>query len=405
MRVLEFLGPLGAAELSSSGVLFASGAHSDTFWRSAYDEQRRLEATLPFGFQAEEVVDLHHRLQDVELLAEGADGRLGNSVWRRRFARRWGLDCAQASRRARLRRELAAHGLELRSDSALCDHYIREGGRSLPGGLHRVVSTMVEMDFFFRETSYVSQRKEVADEIFRRARRDAREAFLAGEENALRVENYLEELGNLEISNRAKSRALSAYVRTRFHQLRMRQPRLRGAAEHANLDSDSVESAELAGPILEDVLAEVPESLRQQARHLCTASGGVGRTAPGEIEESRAAAASRRAQLRQNSRQGKSQGPESWQHDEGLLPHFEAVRQLALRRAGPGVLRMPGSLSRSQRAQLHELAESLGLGHASESAEPYEPDGGARILMIWRQADPPPQGDDETPAPNDGLDE
>lgn len=60
----------------------------------------------------------------------------------------------QKERRADLKRALAAHGLELRTDSTQCDRYINTGRGVNGENLDGVVKVMRQMDFYYRETSY-----------------------------------------------------------------------------------------------------------------------------------------------------------------------------------------------------------------------------------------------------------
>lgn len=59
----------------------------------------------------------------------------------------------RAAREKELRAALAARGLELRSDSRLCEQYIWFG----KGSLDKLVNTMEEMRFYFTHTSYPSE--------------------------------------------------------------------------------------------------------------------------------------------------------------------------------------------------------------------------------------------------------
>lgn len=56
--------------------------------------------------------------------------------------------------------KLAAHGLQLRDDSVLCNSYIDRGR----GDLNKIVKTMKEMDWYYKNTDYSSNVSAVYEE-------------------------------------------------------------------------------------------------------------------------------------------------------------------------------------------------------------------------------------------------
>jgi hypothetical protein len=113
---------------------------------------------------------------------------------------------AQLARMARKTRKIALtsrledHGLELRSDSRMCEEYIQYGGH-----IDAVVEMMIEMEFFVTRTRYSEFFDQIVDEFERVHWRDAhldREMW-----------EYRERWDRDEVSQEAKDMALDAYVK------------------------------------------------------------------------------------------------------------------------------------------------------------------------------------------------
>lgn len=113
---------------------------------------------------------------------------------------------AQLARTARKTRKIALtsrledHGLELRSDSRMCEEYIQYGGH-----IDAVVEMMVEMEFFVTRTRYSEFFDQIVDEFERVHWRDThldREMW-----------EYRERWDRDEVSHEAKDMALDAYMK------------------------------------------------------------------------------------------------------------------------------------------------------------------------------------------------
>lgn len=79
---------------------------------------------------------------------------------KKRKQREEARETAQKKRKKRLVTQLEKKGLMLRADSKLCEQYIASGRPSVD----TVVTTMVEMDFFFKHTDYEEIREKLYDQ-------------------------------------------------------------------------------------------------------------------------------------------------------------------------------------------------------------------------------------------------
>ncbi len=100
-------------------------------------------------------------------------------------------------RKNELSERLKQHGLYIRNDSLLCSNYIDYG----TGNLDDVVNTMVEMDFFYKYTSYPGIYKSKLNEWFREQRDFDGEYY-----------HELDDESRIELSNAAKRCALIHWV-------------------------------------------------------------------------------------------------------------------------------------------------------------------------------------------------
>lgn len=344
IRVFEFLGPVAATFLSLVFRAPLRSVHAQAFWRGTCEQ---------FASEAQPLIPM-----SPDVAAEECDNanmeRPANQrhtftgCWHRTFANEHGQECSRKSRRERLTLALGARGLELRSDSALCAQFIEGGTSAIPAGLAYVVNTMAEMNFYFGETLYASERSALINELLEQAHKDALAAFTTGEEGAVKPEDYLETFDNATISEFAKKRALIGFVR-RFALQRDCDEPVVGNAPPALLAT--------APPTLHQHIAELyaklataPQVNGDVAELSMLPSGGD----PGEL------AADRRSRLRTAAQQRRRCFASS------LEPHVDSLRRFADGAAPYDVLRFPPSLSREERAWLHEVADELGLYHESE---------------------------------------
>lgn len=343
VQVFELLGPRDAALATSLCSSVAGSAHAEAYWRKACAEREAVVAR----FQDEEV-----DLGDASAAALGA-------TWRYRFARLHGNDCAREHRWWRLEVALAEHGLELREDSVLCRQYVDEGGSSVEGGMTRVVDTMIEMDFYFRGTSYPDMHQAVVEELSERAWTDAQAAVEAGEDEELHPADYVEYIGRLDVSELAKERALRAYLEARL------------------LAAGSASAG--AGPRSASLLEGAPVSLHGRLRDLL--AGAVqGQDGEWRVFGTRRlgndeASSERRARLRARAQADRRQVEAS------LDPHIEAMQRLARAGARGAALQFPPCLGAGERARLHAVAEEMGLEHESVGV------GSQRSLVVSRTWD------------------
>lgn len=109
----------------------------------------------------------------------------------------------ESKRKQLLVEGLGQHGLELRDDSRLCLSFVKNDSPSL----ETVVTTMVEMNFFFQHTRYEKIRQQLANIAYedRRARREELRFY------------HEDDIDPDEISSRAKRKAMECYDGDRKH--------------------------------------------------------------------------------------------------------------------------------------------------------------------------------------------
>ena len=255
-----------------------------------------------------------------------------------RFTVLAGTAAMRAHRAAMLRVALLARGLSLRRDSWLCSSFIE--GRPFAGSLHAVVEGVAEMNFYFTRTQYAVCRELVSQERWEDAMAMAADAGGPLSDFHLRLDSAA-------LSAAAKERALQWYLeRNRAHGAF-------GSAVAASSPPD-----------------ELPEKVRQQVLALRSSVGTQpARKRYHELDDEG------RRRLREETRRAVVEVDE--REMSALAEHVAAVRRLAERPALEE-LHLPARLSHRQRAQLHDLAESLGLAHESRGT------GSERHLVVWR---------------------
>eukprot|EP00439_Symbiodinium_sp_Y106_P086689 s548_g35.t1 len=193
--------------------------------------------------------------------------------------------------------------LALRGDSRLCSGYIQSG----VGDINDIVATMVEMDFYFCQTSYPQERERVLEEIFEQARNDVLDAFHAGESTSVNHLDYVEKLSSEDISQICKVRALWRLAKAFCEFWR--------SHEDASMDDG-----------LQTLLASVPVTLHERIRWFWTfaQTGNATEVPPPEVCEqlgisvrSGEPATVRRARLRAQS--AKKQSPNAVSLQQSLV--------------------------------------------------------------------------------------
>jgi hypothetical protein len=101
--------------------------------------------------------------------------------------------------KAELTALLERRGLELRSDSRMCEEYVQYGGNVI-----RVVEMMEEMEFFVEHTQYSSIFSDIVDEFERRRSQQYCDRDMW---------EYRERWDRDDVSHQAKRKALRAYMR------------------------------------------------------------------------------------------------------------------------------------------------------------------------------------------------
>ena len=250
-----------------------------------------------------------------------------------------GAAVMKAHRRAALSAVLRSRGLHLRSDSWLCTSYIE--GRPQAGTLQNVVEGVEEMHWYFTCTQYAVCRGVIADEHWE----DAME--MAADSGSHPMEFHIA-LDSAALSVASKDRAIRWLLAER---------RERGV------------EAEL----------EAPERVRHRLDRLVATLTTTGDVVNSRNEPPRYAELDTQAKrtMRQQVRQQVC--AYRLQETAALEDHLST---LLLAAAGPigEEHHFPASLSRHQRALLHDRAEELHLAHESRGT------GHERYLVVWRVA-------------------
>lgn len=340
--LLEHLGPASALRLLLTAQSFSTHLHAEPFWKAACELAQKDAGTCS-ALATRDLSTTPHYIS-----------------WQQRFAREHGPECAKRGRCERLRSALASQGLCLRSDSALCAQYINSDGAMT---LQDVVKVMAEMDFYFRKTSYPAARDAIMAEIEERAVADAQAAFEAGEETTIRPAIYLELVGQGELSRLAKERALERYVQQNFIANVCEENSMSNACDDSKVRLNAV--LDSAPPSLHSRIRELYESIERNKIHTSS-------------QPTREPSRERRTRLRDAFALSRALD------EAAIRRHIQNVRSLAQGDDEMTTeLRLPPTLTRSQRALLHDLAESLGLHHSSEGW------GSERALVIrhWQASD------------------
>jgi len=260
--------------------------------------------------------------------------------------------------------------LTLREDSWLCNSYI--AGRPQAGSLENVVDGMEAMAFLFRETAYAEERDEVMQERWAAAVSMAGDAARDGASGVLLPMHFHLPLDPAEISARAKRRAVEAWLRAARGRLGHWEAVRRWSASRAPRGLQHAVAALVRG---DRDAAALGQGLR--GRGSCAATddawGGALPPSPydsyetlGETERRRCRAEVRRLCEARDSAE-----------ETALRAHLHALRTVAEDAARGREHLFPPTLTKRQRAALHDEAEELGLAHESRGI------GVERRLVVW----------------------
>ena len=252
-------------------------------------------------------------------------------------------------RRERLTEALHERGLRLREDSWLCSGYI--DGQPQVGSLSNVVDGVEVMAFLFRETRYAELRDDIAHGRWMEAMAMAADAHDAGEHTDAHTgdtwpSDYHLTLDAQELSDLAKRRAVEEWAR----------------APHDWTSRTAVPR------VLQDRVAKLQ-------RNEAGVWGADGEPSPPEPYESLDATqrAARRAEVRRLVAERRQE------EAVALEPHLSTLNRVAAGAIGRAhAHRFPASLTKRQRAALHDEADDLELAHESSGV------GRGRCLVVWR---------------------
>ena len=314
----EHLGPIDAAKMrllcTTATASFTSSAWAQDFWR--------------------------HLCKNEERAAQHSSSNAGVSCWHAEFVSRWGDTHIRTIRRARLQAALQGRGLQLRADSWLCAGYIAR--RPQVGVLADVVNGVELMAFLFRETRYRECREEIAEERWDEAVEMAVDAHNLREDVSFSPGRYHLPLDMQELSDFARRRAVEEWV-VEIHRTGSQEPRA------------------------------VPQLLQEKVMALLRGEEGVwdvDAPLPAYASLAQAEQSARRADVRRRVAERMSE------EEEQLAPHIDVLAAVAI---GPVAVehRFPASLTKRQRARLHDEADELELEHESRGS------GSERHLVVW----------------------
>tara|TARA_B110001452_G_scaffold79576_1_gene65075 strand:+ start:753 stop:1757 length:1005 start_codon:yes stop_codon:yes gene_type:complete len=265
------------------------------------------------------------------------------TCWHGLFVQDHAASHMRHTRRKRLTQALHERRLQLREDSWLCSGYI--DGQPQVGSLGNVVDGVELMAFLFRETRYAELRDDISQEHWMEAMAMAADAHDAGERNrehGVWPSSYHLALDAQELSDLAKRRAVEEWART--------------PSTHAvpRVLQDRVARLQRGETGVWDVDGEQPPPVPYE-------SLDATQRAARRVEVSRVVAERMREET------------------AALEPHLSALNSAAAGAIGHAhAHRFPASLSKRQRARLHDEAEALDLAHESSGG------GRGRCLVVWR---------------------